>query len=149
LSDPVLLSTERRITNLGLQQISSGLLPTGTALMSSRAPIGYLAITEVPVAVNQGFIAMICDGRLPNHYVLHWARESMDVIVSRANGTTFLEISKFDFRTIDAVIPSPQVLKQFVDVLEPLHRQVVANLTEARPLAALRDTLLPKLISGE
>jgi type I restriction enzyme S subunit len=58
LSVPVLLDTDRRITDAGLSQIGSGLLPEGTVLLSSRAPIGYLAIAEVPVAINQGFIAM-------------------------------------------------------------------------------------------
>jgi type I restriction enzyme S subunit len=58
LSTPVLLSTERRITAAGLTQISSGLLPIGTVLLSSRAPIGYMAIAQIPTAVNQGFIAM-------------------------------------------------------------------------------------------
>ena len=64
-SSPALLETDRRITDAGVQRISSGLLPVGTVLLSSRAPIGYLAITEVPTAVNQGFIAMICRKRLP------------------------------------------------------------------------------------
>ena len=58
LSVPVLLDTERRITDAGLSQIGSGLLPKGTVLLSSRAPIGYLAVAEIPVAINQGFIAM-------------------------------------------------------------------------------------------
>ncbi len=66
LSSPVVVDTERRITELGLQQISSRLLPKGTVLLSSRAPIGYLAIAEVPLAINQGFIAMICDHKLSN-----------------------------------------------------------------------------------
>ena len=54
LSTPVLLSTERQITEAGLSQIGSGLLPAGTVLLSSRAPIGYVAIAQIPVAVNQG-----------------------------------------------------------------------------------------------
>lgn len=58
LSVPVLLETERYVTSLGLSQIGSGLLPRGTVLLSSRAPIGYLAVAETPVAINQGFIAM-------------------------------------------------------------------------------------------
>lgn len=149
LSDPVLLTTERCITALGLEQIGSGLLPKGSVLLSSRAPIGYLAIAEVPVAVNQGFVAMLCDGPLPNHYVLHWTRENMDAIVARANGTTFLEISKANFRPIDVLVPPPMVLEKFVDIVAPLHARIVANLKESRTLAALRDTLLPKLISGE
>lgn len=110
LLSPALLDTERRITELGLQQISSGLLPRGTVLLSSRAPIGYLAIADMPVAVNQGFIAMVCDGELPNHYVLHWARENMGIIEGRANGTTFLEISKANFRPIHVVVPTQDVM---------------------------------------
>ena len=75
LSSPVLLDTGRKITDAGIRKISSGLLPTGTVLLSSRAPIGYVAIAEVPTAVNQGFIAMVCKYRLPNVYVLFWCYE--------------------------------------------------------------------------
>src|SRR5690606_17003830 len=62
---PVLLDTERLISAAGLQKISSGLLPVGTLLMSSRAPIGYLTLTRIPVAINQGYIAMPPGGILP------------------------------------------------------------------------------------
>ena len=68
----VLLDTERCITDAGLAQISSGLLPRGTVLLSSRAPIGYLAIVEIPVAINQGFIAMKPKGHVPNVFLLLW-----------------------------------------------------------------------------
>jgi len=149
LPSPVLLDTERRITEAGLRQISSGLLPKGTVLMSSRAPIGYLAIAEISVAVNQGFIAMVCDGPLPSHYTLQWARHNMDTIIGNANGTTFLEISKAHFRPIQVLVPSSSVLAAFVGRVDTLHRRVVCNLRESRTLAALRDALLPKLVSGE
>ncbi|MCL5022044.1 MAG: restriction endonuclease subunit S [Nitrospirae bacterium] len=149
LSSPILLETERRITEKGLQQISSGLLPKGTVLLSSRAPIGYLAVSEVPVAVNQGFIAMICDQELPNYYVLYWARENMDTIEGRANGTTFLEVSKRNFRPIPIIVPSARVLQVFNQQAEGFHHRVVINLKESRTLAAIRDALLPKLLSGE
>jgi type I restriction enzyme S subunit len=149
LTSPVLLSTERRITDKGLQCISSGLLPKGTLLLSSRAPIGYLAVTEIPVTVNQGFIAMVCDRDLPNYYVLYWARENLDTIIANANGTTFLEISKQNFRPIKVIVPSPLILEAFVRLAEPLHKRVVANLKESKSLATIRDALLPKLLSGE
>lgn len=149
LAASALLETERGITKAGLAQISSGLLPKGTVLLSSRAPIGYLAIAETRVAVNQGFIAMICDGSLPNHYLLQWARANMETIIGNANGTTFLEISKKNFRPISVVVPPPEVLQAFVHLAEPLHQQVVTNLGESRTLANIRDALLPKLLSGE
>lgn len=149
LKFPVLLDTDRKITDAGLAKISSGLLPVGTVLLSSRAPIGYLAIAEVPTAINQGFIAMKCDCALPNVFVLQWCRESMDAIVGNANGSTFQEISKSNFRPLRVVVPSDPVLTSFTRLAVSLYRQLAENERESRSLAQLRDTLLPKLISGE
>jgi type I restriction enzyme, S subunit len=149
LRHPVLLDTERHITEQGLLQVGSGQLPSGTVLMSSRAPIGYLAISEVPVAVNQGFVAIVCDQELSNYFVLNWARTNMDNIVARANGTTFLEISKSNFRTLEVAVPSPDILKAFTVVVEPLYSRIVTNVRESATLADLREALLPKLLSGE
>jgi len=149
LSLPVLLDTERKITDAGLAQISSGLLPKGTVLLSSRAPIGYLAIAEVPVAVNQGFIAMKPRPGISNLFLLRWASAAHEEIVSHANGSTFLEISKSSFRPIRVVSPSAPIMDAFDRVSRPMYRKVVENERESRTLAALRDALLPKLIRGE
>ncbi|WLE27318.1 restriction endonuclease subunit S [Xylella fastidiosa] len=146
---PVLLDTGRKITDAGLTKISSGLLPVGTVLLSSRAPIGYLAIAQVPTAINQGFIAMKCDGVLPNVFILAWCSESMDAIIGNANGSTFQEISKSNFRPIPVVVPSESVLEIFQKSADLLYRKMTENERESRSLAQLRDTLLPKLISGE
>ncbi|MEI7512965.1 MAG: restriction endonuclease subunit S, partial [Candidatus Uhrbacteria bacterium] len=149
LSSPILLYTERQITDAGLSQISSGLLPVGTVLLSSRAPIGYMAIAEIPTAINQGFIAMKCNQSLPNLFVLFWCKERMDLILGNANGSTFQEISKSNFRPIPVIVPSQNILDVFLETATPLFRQIVENLKESRTLAALRDLLLPKLLSGE
>ncbi|QJR15377.1 restriction endonuclease subunit S [Usitatibacter palustris] len=149
LSVPVLLDTERRITGAGLAQIGSGLLPKGTVLLSSRAPIGYLAIAEVPVAVNQGFVAMRPKAEISNLFLLFWASVAHDEIVSRANGSTFLEISKANFRPIPIVKPSPGVMQAFEHLARPMYERIVECARESRMLTALRDALLPKLISGE
>lgn len=146
---PVLLGTERRITDAGLQKISSGLLPAGTFLLSSRAPIGYTAISQVPIAINQGFIAVPPGGDLPASYLLFWTRFNMDAIKGRAGGTTFAEISKAAFRPIPAVVPPRNRLRDFEEAAGPLLQRVAANARESETLGALRDTLLPKLISGE
>jgi len=149
LATPVLLDTERRITDAGLEQISSGLLPAGTVLLSSRAPIGYLAIAQVPVAINQGFIAMKPQPGMSAHFLLRWAEASQADILSRANGSTFLEISKTSFRTIGLVVPADSVQSAFHGLLEPIFTRVVSSEMESRTLSALRDALLPKLVSGE
>ena len=149
LASPILLATDRRITEEGLSQISSGLLPSGTVIMSSRAPIGYLAIAAIPVTVNQGIIAMICDKELPNYYVLLWAQQNMDTIVGHANGTTFPEISKRNFRPLSVVVPPAPILRRYSEIVGPLYEKITANLREDESLTSLRDSLLPRLLSGE
>jgi type I restriction enzyme S subunit len=145
----VLLDTERRISDAGLGRISSGLLPVGTVLLSSRAPIGYLAIAEIPAAINQGFIAMRPKADVSNLFLLQWARESHEVILSNANGSTFLEISKKNFRPLPVVAPPKSVMAAFDRIARPLFGRVVSNEREARILETLRDSVLPKLISGD
>ena len=149
LSAPVLLDTERRITDAGLSQVGSGLLPKGTVLLSSRAPIGYLAITEIPVAINQGFIAMTPKAGTSNLFLLLWASIAGEEIVSRANGSTFLEISKSNFRPIPVITPSVDVMRGFEKLARPLYEHIVECVRESRTLTILRDALLRKLISGE
>jgi type I restriction enzyme S subunit len=149
IREPVLLETERKITDLGLAQIGSGLLPVGTVLLSSRAPIGYLAIAEVPVAINQGFIAMKPREGVSNLFLLLWAGWANKQILSRANGSTFLEISKANFRPISLVRAPHFIIEAFERLSRPFYRRVASNARESRTVLALRDTLLPKLVSGE
>lgn len=149
LSTPVLLDTERKVTEAGLTQIGSGLLAPGTVLMSSRAPIGYRAINELPVAINQGFIAMKPFNGISRYFLLYWAEWALQEIVSRANGSTFLEISKSSFRPIPVVRPPGAVFAAFDQVVHPLYQRLVANEKEILLLTEQRDTLLPELLKGK
>ena len=149
LQAPVLLDTDRKLTDAGIAKISSGLLPAGTLLLSSRAPVGYLAIAAMPVAINQGFIALKCNDRASNFFMLNWCQTNMAEIESRATGTTFAEISKQNFRPIRVVLPRKELMSAFTAKVTPLYAQIHANLHQSHTLATLRDTLLPKLLSGE
>lgn len=149
LASPVLISTDRKITNEGVAKISSGLLPVGTVLLSSRAPVGYLAITEIETAINQGFIAMNCEGRLSNIYILLWCYQSMEHIKAISGGSTFAEISKKTFRPLPVVIPSQAILQRFDEITQSLYQRIVCNTKGQSTLGLTRDLLLPKLMSGE
>ena len=148
IAAPVLLDTERKLSDQGLAKIGSGALPVGTLLLSSRAPIGYLALAQVSLAINQGYIAMLPGGLLPPLYMLFWCRQNMESIKGRANGSTFMEISKKAFRPIPALVPPPLVVAAFADVAGALFERLIENEKQAQALASLRDTLLPRLISG-
>lgn len=149
LAHPILLDTERRVTDAGIESISSGLLPIGTVLMSSRAPVGYLAIAGVPTAINQGFIAMVCDGQLPSTFVLNWAFATLDVIKAHASGTTFPEISKTNFRPLPVVVATDDVISAYSQLADPLFDLLTACVKESERLAKVRDYLLPKLLNGQ
>jgi len=149
LKVPVLLSTEHRITETGLQQISSRLLPVGTVLLSSRAPIGYVAITETPVAINQGFIALKPYNLENNIFIMLLIKKQMEEIISRANGSTFLEISKAKFRPIPVIFPLEPVLIFFAALVRPYYSRIVSLEKLTQILTACRESLLPRLISGE
>ena len=145
----VLLDTERKITAEGLHQISSGLLQPGTVLLSSRAPIGYLAIAEIPVAINQGFIAMQPLENISNQFLLYWCKTHRNTIMNHANGSVFLEINKKNFRQIPLIEPNIAIMQIFHDIVSLLHKKIIVNEQSTRSIIQLRDILLPRLISGE
>lgn len=149
VQDKVLLDTASKLTEAGLKKVSSGLLPVDTVLLSSRAPVGYLALAKVPLAVNQGYIAMKCEKVLPPEFVLQWCVHRMDEIKQRASGSTFAEISKKNFKPISVVVPSEDVLNAYQKLVKPLYDAITSNARQSEQLSTLRDTLLPKLLSGE
>ena len=149
LSEPFLLDTAKKITINGVQRISSGVLPVGTILLSSRAPVGYVAAACIPVSINQGFIALKSNGLMSSAYLLNWCLSNVRQFKDRASGTTFAEISKAAFRPIPILVPSEQAARSFADKAQMLYERVVSNMRQSTLLAVTRDALLPKLISGE
>lgn len=144
-----LFKTEKSITQAGLRQISSGLLPKGTLLMSSRAPVGVLAFAEIPLAINQGYIAIIDDKGYAKEFIYLWLKANMDLVHSYSNGSTFMEISKSAFKSLDITIPSQKVVSDFVTMIKPYFDKIKLNEEQIRLITKQRDILLPKLMSNE
>ena len=142
-------SSERKITDLGLAQISSGLLPINSVLMSCRAPIGYVSINAVQTAVNQGFITLKHSPEFHPLYVLNWINANMQEILNRAGGATFAEITRKAFREILFLKPSATLLNKYSELAESLLQQIEQLTRQTENLQAIRDSLLPRLISGE
>jgi type I restriction enzyme S subunit len=142
-----LLTTDKKITEAGLGQIGSGSLAEGTLLMSSRAPIGYLAFAAIPVAINQGYIAFLKDGSLPNSYMYFWLKMNMALVIASANGSTFLEISKSNFREINALIPSKELVELFDATIMPLMAAIHNGEFKNQKLDDVRERAICNLIS--
>jgi type I restriction enzyme S subunit len=80
---------------------------------------------------------------------LLWLKNNRDVIKNRANGSTFLEISKTNFKAIKLVVPDRDTILHFKTIVENLFKMIIENEKENETLVNLRDSLLPKLMSGE
>ena len=144
-----LMDTLRKITKAGLEKISSGLLPKGTLLLSSRAPVGYLAFAEIPLAINQGYIAIIDDKGFSSVFIYLWLKVNIDYVKSHANGSTFQEISKTTFKALKIAIPPKELRLMFDEIVNGNFKKIRTNSYQIRTLEKLRGTLLPKLMSGE
>ncbi len=101
---------KRFISNVGLEKSSAQLLPTGSVLMSSRAPIGYLGIAANPIATNQGFKSVALIDNAMNRWLICVLEAIMDSIAKRASGTTFKEISGSEFGK--TLVPLPPAEEQ-------------------------------------
>lgn len=143
-----LLDTDKKITEEGLRNSSTKMVPAGTILMTSRASVGYFGIADFEVCTNQGFISCI---PIPNMqmYLLFNLMSRVDEIRKKAGGSTYLEISKSVFRNFDIVCPSEIILLQFQDKASLVLKKEKTLSLQLRLLTEARDRLLPKLMSGE
>ena len=101
-----------------------------------ESTVWCLAIAEVPVAVNHGFIGILQREDLSNLFMLYWCETFHEGIVSQANGSTFLEITKGNFRQIPAVMPDRAAMATFDSSTRPLYRRIASNERETRALAS-------------
>lgn len=140
---------ERDITELGLKNSSANIMPEGTVLFSSRAPIGYIAIAAGEVTTNQGFKSVIPKPEIGTAYVYYFLKQNLPIIEGMASGSTFKEVSGSTMRGVPAVIPDTGTITKFSDFCAPLFAQQRILEEQNQSLSTLRDTLLPKLMSGE
>ena len=137
------------ITRKGLEASSTTIMPEGTILFSSRAPIGYIAIAGGDVSTNQGFKSVVPYGCIGTPYVYYFLKHSTPVIENLASGSTFPEISASAMKQLPVVIPDAATLDNFNAFCEPRLNIQREKEGEISRLMELRDVLLPKLMNGE
>ena len=140
---------ENDITELGLKNSSAAIMPEGTVLFSSRAPIGYIAIAAGEVTTNQGFKSVVPKPEIGTPFVYFFLKNTLPVIEGMASGSTFKEVSGSTMKNVPAVISDAETLAKFSDFCAPIFAQQRILEEQNQSLATLRDNLLPKLMSGE
>lgn len=137
------------ITDEGYASCSAKLLPKGSVLFSSRAPIGYVAIATNEVATNQGFKSVVPKEEIGTAFVYCFLVRNKQRIADMGAGTTFPEVSGKMMKSVELAVPEQSLCAEFDVFAEPILKQQETLERENRDLAALRNALLPKLMSGE
>jgi type I restriction enzyme S subunit len=137
------------VTESGRNAASLKILPKGSVLMSSRAPVGYLAIARNNVTTNQGFKSFIPKSNFTTEYLYYTIKHLMPVIENNASGSTFKEVSGSVLKTIYGLAPSDNTITNFTKLIRPIFNRQEILEEENEQLANLRDWLLPMLMNGQ
>ena len=140
---------EYDVTERGLKEASLKIMPRGTVLLSSRAPIGYLAIARTNVTTNQGFKSFVPKSIFSSEYIFFTIQSLIPEIEANSSGSTFKEVSTSTLRTIKTIIPCNKVLIAFNNLIKPIFKKQDTVELENQQLASLRDWLLPMLMNGQ
>ena len=136
----------RNITKEGLRKSSSKLMPAGTVLFSSRAPIGYVAIAKNEICTNQGFKSLVCNpNKLWNVFAYYWLKANTEYLQSLGTGTTFAEISGAVMKSISISIPPLSEQKRIASILSSLDDKIDLLHRENATLEAMAETLFRHL----
>ncbi len=142
------LKTEKSITQDGLNHCSSNLYPKDTIFVTARGTVGKIAMAGVPMAMNQSNYALVPKEDFNNFYIYLQAQNLVEILLKKANGAVFSAITTRDFKEL-VVIPDKVVIYKFGIIVKPIFDKILLAMNESHRLSLLRDTLLPKLMSGE
>jgi type I restriction enzyme S subunit len=143
------VDTEKKVTQAGVENSSTRVLPVGTTIISARGTVGRLALVGVPMAMNQSCYGLRARAGALGYFNYFSTRELVARLQQRAHGSVFDTITRDTLASVSLVAPTVELIEVFEKRIAPSVQRIRAGLVESRTLAALRDALLPRLISGE
>ena len=150
LSGKYLSDTNRKITEMGLNNSAAELLPTGSVLMTSRATIGECAIAKRPMTTNQGFKNFICNRTVNNEFLYYLLSSQKDKFIELCNGSTFLEISTTQVRKFKITIPkSTTEQTSIAQLLSNMDAEIEALGCRLKKTQALKQGMMQALLTGK
>jgi type I restriction enzyme S subunit len=148
-SDLFVIGTEKKITQAGVDNSSTQVLPVGTTIISARGTVGKVALVGVPMAMNQSCYGLRGKAGKKGFHTYFVTRALVSQLQQHAHGSVFDTITRDTLASVQVALPPAAVVEQFEEKVSPFMERIRNNLHESRTLAALRDALLPKLLSGE
>ena len=141
-------ATEKHITETGLNKCSSNLYPKDTIFITCRGTVGKVCLAACDMAMNQSNYAIKAIDGYSQYYVFFLVKSVVERLIKKSNGAVFSAITSKDFDE-EILIPSQKAVEDFTNMIDGFFRRIFTIGTENSRLSALRDTLLPRLMSGE
>ena len=146
--DVWVIDTEDHITQAGIENSSARLLRAGTTIISARGTVGRLALTGVPMAINQSCYGILGAPGISDTFAYFTLHHAVEELQQRTHGSVFDTITRDTFDVLRRVRPPSEIIDAFERIAAPYLQLILTNVFENRALVHIRDTLLPKLISG-
>ncbi|MFT3843706.1 MAG: restriction endonuclease subunit S [Lacibacter sp.] len=140
---------ELDVTYKGIKAASLTIMPANTILLSSRAPIGYLAISRTDVTTNQGFKSFVTDKGFSAEFVYYTIKNMIPVIENNAVGSTFKEVSGTTLKMLPVGLPDKSIIDQYNKKAKDIFKCQDISEQENQELSNLRNWLLPMLMNGQ
>lgn len=148
-SDVFVVNTEKSITQAGFENSSVKMIEKGVTIISARGTVGNLAVAGRDMVFNQSCYGLRGKSGFGSYFVFLSAKHMVEQLKAMAHGSVFSTITRQTFEAVSTALPSEKVLQQFDESVASLFDVILCNVNESRTLAKLRDTLLPRLLSGE
>lgn len=149
LNHKYITDTKRKISATGLANCSAKLLPAGTLLICTRATIGDMAIATSPISTNQGFKNLTPNASFVSEFLFHLFGFHKHIFIRYACGSTFLELSKFDFEKREFLVPGRAEQQAIADILDDADLVIESFEAEAQTLRQEKSALMQQLLTGE
>jgi type I restriction enzyme, S subunit len=140
---------EHDISELGLKNSSARLMPRKSVLLSTRAPIGYVAVADCDLCTNQGFKSVVPAPEIGSEFVYQAIKSLVPYLKTMGAGSTFAEVSKTDFESVRILLPPQMLLRKFDEIISAAGEKRRLCEMEVEALTLQRDTLLPLLMNGQ
>lgn len=147
-SDVFVTQTEKTITEAGLANSSARVLPANTAIISARGTVGKCALLGCPMAMNQSCYGIRSTEGRGDYFTYYALRAIVSILQRNTHGAVFDTITRSTFHSVQTIVPPTELTRAFDEDVAPYLGRILSNLKESRVLAAIRDALLPKLLSG-
>lgn len=145
-----ILEASEKITELGLSKSATKLLPKKTTVLAiTGATLGQVSLLEIDTCANQSVIGVLENTEIPYEYIYPFIKDRIEMLIQHQTGGAQQHINKDNVESLIFLLPAKNVLEGYISLVRPMYKRIESQCFENLYLSLLRDTLLPRLMSGE